>query len=143
MSAVTAVTINTSAAITRDAPESTAPAGAGDDFIVAGGVAVVSTGDDVTLTAGDDVRIDGTVETGATNKTVPVAAGASSASPRDNDGLGALALGAAGFIGGQTVRLSARQDITLAGNILATGVLELNAGTGITQTGGIISAGRL
>ena len=137
MSALTYSSSVFATSITGTAPED-ANQGPGDDLTVNQGVFLIAFGlfggGDITLSAGDDVFIHGTLEADA-GKTISIAAG-----DADLDGLGTLTID--GDIGSGTVRLSAVKAINLGGTITAT-MLDLAAGDSVVQLAGTISAGRL
>ena len=123
--------------IVGEALESPPPnAGPGDDLTLNSGVFLLSTGGDVTLSAGDDVFIHGNVGAATAGKTISITAGAG-----DNDGLGSLTID--GELRASNVRLAALHEINLSRFITADQLLDLAAGKGISQTGGAIDAARL
>jgi fibronectin-binding autotransporter adhesin len=135
MSAVTyTADLSQSATFTGDAPEVN---GAGDDLTVESGVTLESTGGDVILTAGDNVLIDGVVQSlNFPTGTVAITAGAG-----DVDGIGALTIH--GMVSASEMVLRAKQDITLNGT-LSGPLTDLSAGLGgVHQLGGAITTYRL
>jgi autotransporter-associated beta strand protein len=133
MSALTYATdILTAADITGVAPETFGP---GDDLTVDYGVTLISTGGDITLSAGDNAIIRASViATSPYGKSVTITAGA-----QDVDFIGDLTLD--GSIYASNVRLVALQNMILSGDITAD-TLDLRAGR-VDQLSGAITAGRL
>jgi hypothetical protein len=120
--------------IVANAAETASP---GDDLTVVTGVTVESTGGNITLSAGDNVAIDGTVQATGRLKTVSIAAGSG-----DLDGIGAIAVD--GAISAMTVRLASLQNTNLTGGTVEARVLDLSTQSGgVSQSSGQISAGRL
>jgi autotransporter-associated beta strand protein len=121
--------------ITGTASETADP---GDDLTVDAGVSLTAGAPfpdgNITLTAGDDVFIHGTVAAEA-SATLAITAG-----DHDLDRRGLIIVD--GDISGGTIQLNALQSITLSGGVSGA-TLDLTAGSGVSEGAGTIEVNRL
>jgi hypothetical protein len=138
MSSITISTNVNAASGTQTAPEDAGHI-PGDDLTILSGVTVTVSEDDLTLRAGDNVVIDGTVNVVATGKTLSITAGY-----QDNDNAGAITLGATGSLTATNATLAALTGMTLSGTISVATLDLTTLGGGISQNSpGAITANRL